>query len=359
MKRLTLLFAMLLFAASLFNAQAQNSPKFSGLMFGDYYYNAQANNGANKDLNGFQLRRIYITADYAISENFTSRFRVESDQTSGSNTAGGKYGVMVKDAWLKWANIFTGSDLIFGLSPTPAFDVSESAWGHRYLEKTIMDFNGIVPSRDMGIDLKGKFDQGGMVKYWLKIGNNSSNGASNTTGAETDKFKRYYGLLEFDPSANLLITVYGDFASAAKVHDAVAGSDVDNSSFVGAAFVNYRQKGSFSVGVEGFIKSTQDGYTPNAQTALSSKSGNGISIWGYVNLTESMQVVARYDGVDPNTASTSINDFKTLGLLGLQFNPVKNVAVTPNIEYIHYQAAPTAGGNAQDVVPRVTFNWEF
>ena len=51
---------------------------------------------------------------------------------------------MVKDAWLKWKNIFSGSDLIFGISPTPAFDVSEGAWGHRYLEKTIMDLDGIV-----------------------------------------------------------------------------------------------------------------------------------------------------------------------------------------------------------------------
>ena len=34
---------------------------------------------------------------------------------------------MVKDAYLQWNNIFSGSNLIFGLSPTPAFDVSEGA----------------------------------------------------------------------------------------------------------------------------------------------------------------------------------------------------------------------------------------
>ena len=39
------------------------------------------NNGANKDLNGFQFRRIYFTTDYAIDETFSARFRLESDQT--------------------------------------------------------------------------------------------------------------------------------------------------------------------------------------------------------------------------------------------------------------------------------------
>lgn len=356
MKRLTLLLSTLLLFAGLVNAQEKSLPKFSGLMFGDYFYNANTNNGANKDLNGFQFRRIYITTDYAIAENFTSRFRLEADQSLNSQTAGNKIGVMVKDAWLKWGNIFEGSDLIFGLSPTPAFDVSEGAWGHRYLEKTIMDLNGIVSSRDIGIDLKGKFDQGGMVKYWLKIGNNSSN------APEADKYKRFYGLLEFDPSANLLITVYGDYASAAKKHDAFTGAYDDNGAFVGALFINYRQKGSFSIGAEGFIKSQQNNYAANGTTALASQSGNGISVWAYANLTDNIQVVARYDGLDPNTANSnaaSISDAKGLILAGVQFNPVKNVAVTPNIEITHYQAAPVAGGASQDVVPRITFNWEF
>ena len=154
MKKLTLLFSMLLIFAGLINAQDQSSVKFSGLMFGDYFYNAAQNNGANRDLNGFQFRRIYITTDYKINSTFSSRFRLESDQSSNSNTAGGKLGVMVKDAYLQWNNIFSGSNLIFGLSPTPAFDVSEGAWGHRYLEKTIMDLNGIVSSHDLGVDLK-------------------------------------------------------------------------------------------------------------------------------------------------------------------------------------------------------------
>ena len=186
--------------------------KIHGLTFGDFFYNASASNPANKDVNGVRINRVYFTGDFGLSDNFSSRFRLETDQI-GSGGGKSEFGVMVKDAWLKWHNIFNGSDLVFGISPTPAFDVSEGAWGHRYLEKTIMDLNHIVSSRDMGIDLKGKFDNKGTVKYWIKLGNNSGN------KPEANKYKRFYGMLEFNPSSNLLITVYGDYSSAPQVSD--------------------------------------------------------------------------------------------------------------------------------------------
>ena len=332
---------------------AQNTTdkfKLSGLMFGDAFYNASAYTAANKDLNGFQFRRIYITTDYSISDDFSSRFRLEADQ--GEITNNNKITVMVKDAWLQWKNIFEGSNLIFGISPTPAFDVSEGAWGHRYLEKTIMDLFGIVPSRDLGIDLKGNLSEGGNVKYWLKIGDNSGN------SPETNKYKRFYGLLQFTPSPSLLITVYGDYASAAQKLDAFDNTYKNNSSFVGAAFLNFKQKGSFSIGLESFIKSQQNNFAA-ANTSLSSQSGFGLSVWAYANLSEKAQIVGRFDTFDPNTDSKSNKDSKSLILAGIQFNPVEHVSVTPNIEVMTYQADPVNGGDKSDVVPRITFFWEF
>ena len=132
--------------------------KFSGYMFGDYFYNVARDTAFNagglpgaatsgmKDFQGFQLRRIYFAYDNDISEQFTSRLRIEADQ--GDLYGSGKIGFAIKDAYLKWKNVFQGSDLIFGISPTPSFDVSEGSWGYRSLEKTIMDLRGIDPSRD-------------------------------------------------------------------------------------------------------------------------------------------------------------------------------------------------------------------
>jgi hypothetical protein len=349
----TLLCSLLLFASA---AMAQDAGypkvKIHGLTFGDFFYNASSYNPSNKDINGVRINRVYFTGDFTLSKEFSSRFRLETDQI-GSGGGKAEFGVMVKDAWLKWHNVFSGSDLIFGISPTPAFDVSEGAWGHRYLEKTIMDFNHIVSSRDMGIDLKGKFDESGKVKYWVKIGNNSGN------KPESDKYKRYYGLLEFNPSSNLLITVYGDYASAHQVK-APDGSMANNSAFVGAAFLNYREKGVFSIGLEGFIKSQQNNYLSEDGLSLTTQSGHGISIWAYANLTPTVQIVGRFDNVDPNTAGygSAKYDATNLILAGIQFNPIKKVSVTPNIEVLTHQA-PSGVTNKSDVTPRVSFFWQF
>ncbi len=349
MKKLLLLFSMLFFVASFSFAQDKYPiVKVHGLTFGDLFYDVSAHNPANKDVNGVQINRIYFTTDFTLSKEFSSRFRLETHQLSD-----GTFGMYVKDAWLKWGNIFSGSDLIFGISPTPAFDVSEGAWGHRYLEKTIMDRNHIVGSRDMGIDLKGKFDESGTVKYWIKIGNNSGN------SPESNKFKRYYGLLEFNPSPEFLITLYGDYASAAKVK-APDGSMADNSAVVAAAFLNYREKGVFSIGLEGFIRSQQNAYPSQNGNSLTSQSGHGISIWAYANISPTVQLVGRFDNVDPNTASygSAKYDATNLILAGVQFNPIKDVSVTPNVEFVTYQA-PSGATNDSDVVPRISFYWVF
>ncbi len=350
-KFLTLVCSLLIFAGLNYAQDKPEYPKVKihGLTFGDFFYNASSFNPANKDINGVRINRVYFTGDFTLSKQFSSRFRLETDQI-GSGGGKNEFGVMVKDAWLKWGNIFSGSDLIFGISPTPAFDVSEGAWGHRYLEKTIMDLNHIVGSRDMGIDLKGKFDESGTVKYWVKLGNNSGN------SPEANKYKRYYGLLEFNPSSNLLITLYGDYASAAPKLDPTTGTTVSNNGTVGALFVNYKQKGSFSIGFEGFIRSIQNNYLPKGGS-LESQSSNGFSIWAYANLSESTQLVARFDNFDPNTSAS--NDGTSLILAGIQFNPIKSVSVTPNVEVVSHQATPATGGNKSDVTPRVSFYWEF
>lgn len=325
-------------------SQDKNGPKFSGLMFGDYFYNASTHDATKKDINGFQFRRIYITTDYTISNIFSTRFRFES--TEGDLTSNGKITTIVKDAWLKWKDIFYGSDLILGISPTPAYDVSEGAWDHRYLEKTIMDLDGIVSSRDFGVDLKGKLSQSGTVKYWLKIGNNSGN------SPEANKYKRFYGLLEFKPSPELLITIYGDYASLPKK------ADKNNSAFVGAGFINFKQKGKFSIGVESFLKSQQNNFISSNNT-YKSQTGFGLSIWAYANVSDNIQLVGRFDTFDPNTNSNANMDTNDFILAGIQFSPHEHVNITPNVEIFTHHANSTNGGDKNDVTPRISFFWEF
>ena len=197
-KKLFIVSIIILFSSIGF-AQDDNWGKISGQFFVDYFYNvARDGNFTNfddtavegvKDLNGFLLRRASLNYDKNISEKFSARFRLEAD--SKSNSSNNKIGVFVKDASLKWKNIFEGSDLIFGIQPTPSFDVSEKYWGYRSLEKTIQDLRGFVSSRDLGIALRGNISESNKINYTVMFGNNSGN------SAETDKYKRYYAAVRF------------------------------------------------------------------------------------------------------------------------------------------------------------------
>ncbi|MGE5457249.1 MAG: hypothetical protein ACM3RX_02725 [Methanococcaceae archaeon] len=347
MKKTVMYAALVLVLFSSVFAQEKSAPKFSGLMFGDYFYNIDQKDLTKKDLNGFQFRRIYITTDYTISESFDTRFRLEADQSASSLTAGGKVGVMVKDAYLKWKNVFSGSDFVFGLSPTPEVEVAESFWGYRPLEKTITDLNGIVPSRDLGADLKGKINDEGTIKYWVKVGNNSGN------APEVNKYKRFYGFMQFVPLNNFQFTIYGDYASYAPKLDAVDKQAKSNGAFIGAVMLNFFQKDTYSAGIESFYKTQQNNFAPDAASTLQSQNGYGISAFAWLRVAEKIRIVGRYDKYSPNT-DLNKNDRTNLILGAVDFQVDKNVSIMPNVESITY-----SGVDAKDLVGRMTFSYQF
>jgi hypothetical protein len=358
-----ILFAVLCLLSSQFLLAQENSGgKISGYMFGDYFYNAvrdtgisslsNVENGGKKDLNGIQFRRIYFTYDYTISDRFSSRFRVEADQTA--NTSDGKVGVFVKDAYLKWKDIFNGSDFIFGFQPTPAYEISEAVWGNRSLEKTIMDLRGTVSSRDLAVALKGKFDEEGMFKYWVMIGNGTGN------RPETDKYKRYYGHIQFTPFKQFTTTLYVDFRARPNIDDPTSTSNppatISNNDLTYALFLGYSEKDAYAFGVEGFLNQRQNGLI-NAG-AVKNRTALGLSVFGYYNFSKELAVVGRFDNYDPNTDSNFKGDSRNWFLLSLNYKPVDKVTISPNVIIETYESI---GGRSIDpsITPRITFYYSF
>jgi hypothetical protein len=361
--------AVLLLAMAASAAVSQG--KFSGYMFGDYYYNitrdanfSSLSNSAISSaapggtaMQAFQLRRIYFAYDNDISEQFTTRFRLEVDQaasptgtTAKDVLSGGKIAPFVKDAYLMWKNVFEGSNLIFGMQPTPAYDVSESAWGYRSIEKTIMDMRSIVDSRDLGISLKGKITSDGMFNYWVMVGNGAG-----TSAPETDKYKRYYAHIQVKPMTNLQLTAYADYKDAADV----AGKS--QSSMTEALFVGYAVPFSYSLGVEGFLSSKDNGYTPTGSTNLDTKTTLGFTVYGTYNILPELTAIVRYDSFDPNDASDNAakGDSRNYVIAGLSWKVDKNVSIQPNILYETYETP--VGGNSIDasLTGRLTLYYVF
>ncbi len=371
----------LLVVAALGSTMGHAQGKFSGLMFGDYFYNvardtafqrANLPNSAvsgQKDLQAFEFRRIYFTYDNDISDQFTTRFRLEADQALASATGdvlnSGKISTYVKDAYLTWKNVFSGSNLTFGIQPTPAYEISEAAWGYRSLEKTIMDLRGIVPSRHLGISLRGKFDEGGTFNYWALFANSSSGNIPNGTSAYSDRFKRYSLMFHVKPGKNLQITVYGDYLARPSINDptstTIPKATLSNSALTTALFVGYTEKGKYNVGVEGFLQSIANGYTepgaaPHAPTSLT---GTGITAFGTVDVSALVTLIARYDYYDPNANSNAKGDSRGYLLGGVAFKPDKNVQIIPNIQLETYESVPNGPSYDASVTGRVTFYYIF
>jgi hypothetical protein len=332
--------------------------KISGILFGDYFYNAWRDTaianggtvkniatGGTRDFSGFQFRRIYLTFDDDVSENISLRFRLEDDQIAVAS--GGTNNLFVKDASLKWKNIFFGSDLAFGEQPTP-LEISEAAWGYRSLEKVQLDLRGIVTTRDLGLSLRGRIDGGGNYNYWVIAGNNSN------TGVESDKYKRYYASFQAKPFTNFQIWVYGDYAIQAP---AVNIGNRDKTTLAGLA--SYGLKDAYSVGIEGFSQSAAHSFQPKTGTitgGYESLVANGLSFFAWYNIFPAVTVIARYDVYDPNTSSASNakGDSRNLFIAAISWKADKSLSIQPNIEYETYEDKP-----ATVSTPKVSYDFSL
>jgi len=378
---------------SAFRAGVPNSGRVWGYIFGDYFHKSHAdslNRGGNnqytnvkKDQDEFQFRRIYIGYDYNIAKNFSAEFlfAAEDDFTTGDLLQNNKFTPYIKFANLRWKNfLFKGNDLVFGLQPTPAFPyMTENLFTYsRPIERTITDIRR-TPSFDFGLGLQGRFntaDKSVTYGYNLLVANGTSAKPQALNGT---LYKWFYG------------DVYVGFLKNHLILDAYA--DYQRQNWVaGPHGHSYRQmlKGSivwvdkkFRVGVEGYSNKLAQAEAATRGAIVDTLDGTatGLSLYGHYNLIGSkFSVFARYDFYNPNTKydNTTYSKYKSLytvsttydpnnkeGFLsaGVDYSPVNNVHIMPNIWYNRYKGQQSgltgAAAHDYDLVYRVTFYFTF
>jgi hypothetical protein len=342
-------------------AQESSNGKISGLMFGDYFYNVIRDSLIEdvpnkallgiKDLNGFQFRRIYFTYDYKISDKFSTRFRLESQTVVGvANTL---FAVYIKDAYLKWKDIFVGSNLILGIQPPPTFTVSESFWKYRSLEKTIMDLRRIASARDFGIALMGNLISNGKVNYCLMYGNGA------VFENEADKFKRVYAHLDFIPSENLRVTVYGDYRFNPEKNYSSYQQSFNNDALVTSVFLGYQEISFLSLGLETFLQMNNNDVSNTNINAVEDRNAIGISLFGSYSFSDNLAGVLRYDYFDPNMSGDFNGDSRNFFSAGLDFKVHEMVSIIPNIELETYETPSNGVSIDPSLTARITFYYEF
>jgi len=308
--------------------------KVSGLMFGDLYANPTGNpnhvyvgstdlgkvnidgNGPiTQDLNGYQIRRVYLQVDDDLSIKVACRVRLEVD--GKELTSGSKETSFIKNAYALVRQVYPRADLSIGITNTPTFENSENFWGYRSVEKTIADFRGVASSSDAGFSVKGFVDGNHHVGYYGMLGNGTFQ------KPETNRDKRFYFALPL-LMRDLRVEPYVDYESVPGKKD-VATYKV---------FVGYEFK-RVAVGYEQLERVVHDpvapyqkprGYSAFARAAIRP---NQLNVYGRVDRWQP-------DVNNPNRVDSD------LYIAGIDWQPVKDLHFEPNLEATQYHGKGTA-----------------
>jgi len=326
---------------------APSPDKFSGLMFGDYYYFKNDNATAFDKQQGFWFRRIYFTYDRTFSPAVSTRLRLEADSNGKLASPAAAINPYVKDAWVKWA--YSGKhQLIVGIQPTPNVDFNESIFGLRHIEKTPQDLYRIDSSRDFGVSLTGPLNQDNTLQYTAQLANDSG------SNSEIDKYK-----------AVRLAVRY-----------------VSNPGFVAEGFYGYYFKplGANRLTIEAlggyqgpqgrlviqYLHHTRQPATGTTNPVTTINVTSGFGVW--IVKPGKFSVIGRFDHSDANPDAAGIDYLPlsksapfNLGIAGFEYYIHPSVRFSPNVEWVSY-GTPLAGATApakNDLVFRLTWFWTW
>lgn len=317
--------------------------KFSGLMFGDYYYALKHNDAAVEDNNGFWFRRIYFTYDNTLTNKIAMRFRLEMNSPGDFKTSTTLI-PFVKDAYLS-AKIGKHT-LMLGLIGTNMYDNVEGFWDYRAMEKTPIDLFKFGNSRDFGMGMKGAWDKKGKLTYAFVIGNGAG------TKSETDHGKAVHGRLSFQPTPALFFELYAD------------RTDLGNDRSVNILQAFAGVKGGW--GRSGLNFGYRH-YTLRIGDLTASSDLKFVSLFGVFKISPKLDIVGRYDRMlDANPNGSKIEYIPMAGnakanvlLAGLGWSLNENLKIIPNVKYVFYDA-PESGDKPQaDFYTYLTLYFKF
>ncbi len=332
---------------------------FNGQIFFDYAYQITADttpsrgkgyfSSSPKDAQAFDLRRVYVGYDYWFSPMISAGILLAHEPSvappgSSANTAAnnllgdGTNGFYLKGANIRFKNAIPMSTIIVGQQPTPSFQLSESVWGYRSIEKTILDFRGAEGSNDMGAAINGSFDEEGNFGYKAMIGNGTNQ------KNENNKFKKYYAdLFAMFMDKKIVVEVFADANYTGSV------SNDTNKTTTMKGFVALQLE-PITIGVEA---ATQVITVANKQNTVP----GGISIFAHGPImAKTLGFFARFDSWSPDQHTTTTGFSESFITAGLDWQPVSNVHIEPNIWVDTYKDRSAAGVDRKaDVVGRVTF----
>ena len=294
--------------------RAQSAVDFSGLAYFDYLYVINDSIAEAEGFNTFDYRRIYLTADFTLSDQFDGRFRLEAQGLFAGGQ--GRPVPFVKDAYLSWHNpIGEGSRLRLGVQPPPVFELSESTWGYRSLERTIMDRVRANDSRDFGIRADVSLAGDGAIR----LAGMFANGNGVSPEFDLASGKHVYVQIQAFPNDVLRLSAGTDYIVLDGENDIRKGI-LKASAFAGVA------SELFHGGVEAFYQRTTYDDLFADEGPLDAF---GVSAFGAVNISDKTSVVGRYDFVEVAVGRSSPPSHYSLA--AFVYRPDPHVELMPNV----------------------------
>lgn len=315
-----------------------------------------------KDFYAFTFRRIYLGYDYQFAPNISSRILLES--SDGVTTSAGDRTVFIKALYLEWKNIFPKQTLKLGQISTPSWSTfTEAKWAYRSIEKTIGDMRGISRSNDLGIGLSGTIsdmkstpaDSGAKAVSLLNITYNAMWGNGRGSKPEDNYAKVVYGEVIFKILNSILLEGYAeyDYSDNMYIGGEKSGSRYSTAKTIYKGFIGYEHE-LFTVGAEAVQAVQENVKFAAVDSATGTKKDTtdleqfGLSFWARGTLIkDKLFAFARYDMYSPDINRRGWEYYKkdsdskrydeTLLLIGLDWHPVKNVQIMPNLWINYYE----------------------
>lgn len=254
----------------------------------------------------FEISRAYLGYAYNFSRDFSAKvvFDITSNNTGTYPSA---YSVYVKNAFAEYSHDIFKLDV--GMIGTKTFNFQEKMWGKRYLLKSFMDLNGYGSSADLGLGASLK------LLPQLDIDAQLLNGEGYQKVQGDSVVKVSLGVT-YEPVKNLFVRVYGDYMKK------------DNAQTTLAAFAGYKDDKLTLAGEFNYQKNNK---------MTKDHDLTGISFWGNYNFTKSIAAFARFDNLSSkkiDDAAEGWNKSKDgqMYVAGVEFNPVKGILVSPNVQ---------------------------
>jgi len=326
---------------------APSPDRFSGLMFGDYYYFTSDNVAAFNQQHGFWFRRIYFTYDRTFSTVISTRFRLEANSNGKLTSPTAAINPYIKDAWVKWA-YYGKNQVTVGIQPTATFDYLDTFFGLRHIEKTPVDLYRIDSSRDFGVSLSGPLNAANTVQYTAQYGNDSGN------NSEIDKYKAARFAVRYVTNPGFVAEGFVGYYS----------KPLSANRQTVQAFAGY-QNPKGRVGIQ-YVHHTRQPNTGTTNPATTINVTSGFGVW--IVKPNKFTVFGRFDHSDANPDANGIDYLPiynkaafNLGIAGIEYYIHPSVRFSPNVEWVTYGTAITGGTTPakNDVVFRATFFWTW